>query len=267
VTPVSTSTPDPTAIDLTALGIEPFNARSVILSALLGSHPPELPARALVALAEQFSIRAGTIRTSLSRMVEAGDLVADDGRYRLTGRLVARQREQDEGQRAPDTPWDGSWITAIVHSDRRTVAERRAFRSSMLGSRMAELRPDIWLRPANTAGPLRSADVILTRGPLDYDDVPGLVARLWPLAEIDAQAIRIANALTQHRPLIDDEHDDALATTFAISAAAVRFLRVEPQLPVELAPSEWTPPTIRPMYNEFATAFQRQLHTFFRSVR
>ncbi|MGB0112518.1 MAG: hypothetical protein WBP59_04815 [Ilumatobacteraceae bacterium] len=252
--------------DLAELGIEPLDARSVILSALLGSHPPKLPARSLVALAERFSIRSGTIRTSLSRMVASGDLDLVDGDYELTGRLLGRQREQDAGRRAPDGSWDGSWISVVVETDRRSVADRRAFRASMHGARMGELRPDIWMRPANIDPPERTPEVLVTIGSLECDDVDDLVARLWPLAEIEAAAVRLGQALEMQRPAVDALDDSTLPRTFMMSAAAVRFLRVEPQLPNELAPATWTPPTIRPLYDDFATAFQRQLGRFFAAV-
>jgi len=252
--------------DVAELGIEPLDARSVILSALLGSHPPQLPSRSLVALAERFSIRPGTIRTSLSRMVANGDLEHVDGDYRLTGRLLRRQREQDAGRRVTEGSWDGSWISVIVERDRRSVAERRAFRASMVGARMAELRPDIWLRPGNIAGPTPSSDVLVTRGSLDCDDVIDLVERLWPLDAIERSAMSLQRALELQRPVIDAHDDSTLPTTFVVAAAAVRFLRVEPQLPTELAPSPWTPPSIRTLYDDFARAFQRQLSGFFGSV-
>lgn len=251
-------------VDLPALGIEPFNARSVILSSLLGSHPPRQPARALIALADRFGIREGTVRTALSRMVASGDLEVDDARYRLTGRLMERQREQDSGRRAVDTEWDGAWWTVIVGSDRRTVAERRSFRTSMEGARMAELRPDIWLRPANVPEPPRHPEVLVLRGALDCDDVPDLVATLWPLADIEQRAVRLKRALVAYRPVIDSADGDAsLAATFTVAAAAVRFLRVEPQLPVELTPAPWTAASIRPLYDQFSAAFERRLREFF----
>ena len=83
------------------LGLGPLDARSLALSVLLGSHPPVLPARALVALAELFGVAGGTMRTALSRMVAAGELEAADGRYRLAGRLLERQRAQDIGRSQP----------------------------------------------------------------------------------------------------------------------------------------------------------------------
>ncbi len=253
--------------DVAALGIEPLSARSIILSALLGTHPPRLPGRSLVAFAELFGIRPGTARTSLSRMTTNGEVVSTDGHYSLAGRLLERQREQDDGQMASTADWHGDWIVAIAASDRRSMAARRAFRESMVGSRLAELRPDIWMRPANTAGPPRSADVLMTSGPLDSDDVDDLVARLWPLSELEATARRLHDALTRQRSAIDGGQVERLPQTFMVAAAAVRFLRIEPQLPAALAPAAWTATALRPLYDDFNQAFQGQLRTFFAATR
>ena len=136
---------------------------------------------------------------------------------------------------------------------------------------MAELRPDIWLRPANLDGPPRSADVIVTRGELDCDDLDDLVDRLWPIDDLEGRAQQLREALERQRPLLGTGETassalEQLPQTFMISAAVVRFLRIEPQLPEELAPERWTPPTLRPLYDEFDAAFQRQLRVFFASV-
>lgn len=249
-----------------------MSARSVVLSALLGTHPPTLPARSLVALAELFDLRAGTVRTSLSRMVANGELDVDHGEYALAGRLLERQRQQDEGRfltphgtvaRADRENWDGGWITAVAASDRRSMAERRAFRESMVGSRLAELRPDIWMRPANSPAPSRSPGVLVTTGPLECDDVHDLVGRLWPLAEIEVTAHRLADALDRQRSTIDDGDNARLPQTFMVSAAVVRFLRTEPRLPASLEPTTWTANELRSRYDEFNTAFRRQLRRFF----
>ena len=245
--------------------IEPFSARSVILSALLGSHPPVLPVRALIRLAELFDIRPGTTRTSLSRMVANGELTVAEGEYALAGRLLERQREQDEGRRATTQEWNGDWITAIASGDRRTMAERRAFRQAMIGSRLAELRPDIWLRPANVDNPRRPAEVIITRGTIEADDTANLVDRLWPLTAIDTRSQRLIYMLTAHRAEVDRQDDQLLPTTFTISAAVVRFLRTEPQLPDELLPNVWSARELRPLYDDFARAFDQQLRRFFAS--
>ena len=64
------------------------NARSVVLSALLGYHPPELPISALVRIGALFGMADRTIRTAVSRMVSNGDLDASDGVYSLTQRGI-----------------------------------------------------------------------------------------------------------------------------------------------------------------------------------
>lgn len=252
--------------DVTALGLEPLSARSVILSVLLGTHPPRLSGRRLIALAELFDIRSGTVRTALSRMTANGELVADDGDYGLGPRMLQRQHQQDTGRNAPPLQWDGRWFSAIVAAERRSMAERRSFRTAMVGARMGELRPGIWMRPANIAEPERPEDVLLLCGDLGADDPADLVSQLWPLADIDAQAKLLHASIEKHRPRLDQEDPSVLAPTFVISAAAVRFLRTEPQLPPQLAPPAWTPPSLRPLYDDFEVAFQRLLRAFLLSV-
>jgi hypothetical protein len=79
--------------------MRPLNARSLVLSLLLGLDPPELSARALVRLAELFGIAPGTMRTALSRMAATGELAGDADGYRLVGRLLERKAAQDIGRR------------------------------------------------------------------------------------------------------------------------------------------------------------------------
>lgn len=254
------------ALDVDALGLEPLSARSLVLSVLLGSHPPKLTGRQLVAVAELFDIRGGTVRTALSRMVASGDLVGDDGDYSLGVRMLQRQRQQDEGRHAPPARWDGRWYTAIAAADARSVAERRAFRAAMVGARMGELRPDIWMRPANIALPDRPEDVLVTWGELDADEPAALLRQLWDLDALQSGATLLLDALERHRPTLDHGDPTVLPDTFMLSAAAVRFLRTEPQLPVELAPDPWAPPDLRPVYDDFEAAFQRLLRAFLRSL-
>ena len=105
-------------------GIRPFNARSLVLSILLGLDPPVLPVRSLVAIGELFDIAPGTMRTALSRMVAGGDLSVDDAGYRLVGRLLERKAAQDIGRRPAPGSWDGTWWVAVV--TRATTLDRRA---------------------------------------------------------------------------------------------------------------------------------------------
>ncbi|WP_197093788.1 PaaX domain-containing protein, C- domain protein [Nonomuraea sp. SBT364] len=171
-----------------------LSARSAVLSALLGSHPPSLPARRLVRIGALFGIAEGTVRVALSRMVGAGDLTQAGGLYTLSERLVERQARQDES-RAPHTrPWDGTWEIAVVTAERRAPADRAAFRHTMTALRLAELREGTWMRPANLlrAWPESVAAQCTLIDGRPHGDPTGL---LWDLEGWTAEAHRLERAL------------------------------------------------------------------------
>jgi phenylacetic acid degradation operon negative regulatory protein len=237
--------------------MRPFNARSLVLSVLLGLDPPVLPARALVRLAELFAIAPGTMRTALSRMAASGDLLVDGDGYRLVGRLLERKVAQDIGRRPASDTWDGAWIVALVTAERRDVASRRAFRTHMANLRLGELRPDTWLRPANLPGPDGDDGLVVVRGPLDGVDPLRLTARLWPLSTIAETAVELARQLDEALPALSDHRPEALPATITLAAEVVRFLRSEPLLPPSLTPQPWPPDTLRDRYREFDRAVGR----------
>ena len=53
--------------------VRPLSARSVVLSTLLGFHPPALPAKALIRVGTLFDMPERTVRMALTRMVADGD--------------------------------------------------------------------------------------------------------------------------------------------------------------------------------------------------
>ena len=58
-----------------------MRVRSIVLSLLLGSHPPVMPVSALVEFCGLFDVAPGTVRTALSRMVDRGELTTDDAAH------------------------------------------------------------------------------------------------------------------------------------------------------------------------------------------
>ncbi len=242
------------------LGIRPFNARSLVLSVLLGLEPPALPARSLVALAEVFAIAGGTMRTALSRMVAAGELAASDGEYRLAGPLLDRKAAQDIGRRPAPVEWDGTWWIAAVTSPRRTVPQRRAFRTRMANLRMGELRPETWMRPANLdMGPTGGDGLAVVRGPLHGENPAVLAARLWPLDALGRRANVLVGLVEAARPELERGDPTALTHTIGLAAATVRFLRAEPLLPPTLVPADWPVERLRAEYRTFDRTFGRLL--------
>jgi phenylacetic acid degradation operon negative regulatory protein len=242
----------------------PLNARSIALSVLLGTHPPELPARAVVALAELFGIPGGTMRTALSRLVSAGDVLAADGRYRLAGPLLERQRAQDAGRRPPRAGWDGGWHTIVAAADQRDLAERRRFRATMANHRFGELRPDIWMRPTNLERPPVEANWIVTTGELNGIEAESLIGRLWDLDEIASQACGLLDEMRTVRGRVDWDDVASIPELFTASAAVVRFLRNEPLLPTALTPADWPVDEVRTAYDRFEADHQRLLSGFLR---
>jgi phenylacetic acid degradation operon negative regulatory protein len=239
--------------------MRPLNARSLVLSVLLGLDPPVLPARALVRLAELFGIAPGTMRTALSRMAARRELAGDGDGYRLVGRLLERKAAQDIGRRTASGTWDGAWLVAIVTATRRDVASRRAFRTHMANLRMGELRPDTWLRPANLPGPDGDDGLVVVRGPLGGEDAAALAGRLWPLDAIAAMAGDLGRRLDATLPGLAHGRPEALPGTITLAAEVVRFLRAEPLLPPALTPQPWPPDALRDRYRDFDRVLGRVL--------
>ena len=248
----------------------PLNARSLALSALLGTHPPVLSAGALVALAELFGISGGTMRTALSRLAAAGDVVVDDARYSLAPRLVARQASQDAGRRASLTKaddWDRRWHTAVAIADQRDLSERRHTRVVMANARFGELRPDIWLRPANLPAPdLGEAWLVTTGIPVGVD-ASRLAARIWDLERIARTAARLDRRLADAADAIDPHDPTEIPGAFTLSAAVLRFLRSEPLLPAELTPAHWPLDGLRERYGSFERRLQAMMRPFLEPQR
>ena len=242
--------------------LEPLNPRSIVLSILLGSHPPQMPVRRILEFTSLFDLADGTVRTALSRMVAAGDLVNDDGTYQLAGRLVERQAQQDAGRHDPPADWDGAWWTVAIVSDRRSMSERRDFRSRAEGARLGELRPDLWLRPANIAIATDLPDAVITRGPVIAGDERRLAGQLWDLDGLRVRAGTHRRALDDAAIRLDAGDDRSLAEAFIALAGAQQFLRVEPQLPAELLP-DGSGPAVRTRYTDVIAAFQSRLSEFF----
>lgn len=228
--------------------LKPLPARSVVLSLLLGSHPDRMSPAQLTRAGEHFGIPASTLRVALTRAVAAGDLRREGSDYVLGGRLVARQRRQDEGVEDAETPWDGDWEMAVVVVTGRPGPERAALRDQLSAARLAELREGVWTRPANLRrAPEYSGDPVLSCFRVRPEEDPAeLAARLW---DLEAWTKEGEGLLEQ----LDSTRDPA--QRLAVAAHVVRHLTADPLLPAELLPKGWPGPALRSAY----AGYQREL--------
>lgn len=231
------------------LELRPLSARSVVLSLLLGLHPPELPVKELVRGVEPFGVGGSTVRAALSRMVAAGDLRRTDTVYRLSDRLLERQHRQDDAVHPRTRAWDGDWEMLVVTATGRGPAERADLRTRLTVLRLAELREGVWLRPTNLLRPLPDGLAQVAQSYTARPDRPAgeLAASLWDLGAWSATG----RALLDHAA----QTDDSPAERFTAFAAVVRHLLADPVLPAALLPADWPGDALRAAY----AAYRREL--------
>lgn len=249
--------------------LRPLTARSVVLSLLLGSHPPQLPVRALVAVATGLGVSDGSARVALSRMVADGELEAAGGAYRLSPRFLARQEALDRGRTPALRPWRGGWELAIVRPAGEAAgraADRGVDRTAgqgvegeLTGLLLAPLRTGVWLRPDNLDrtwpdGVAAACDRFVARA---GEDDAELAARLWDLTGWAARGeALVAELATSKEP----------PRRFALAAAAARHLRDDPLLPAALLPRRWPGARLRAAYARYETELGEAIRAAIRAA-
>ena len=223
-----------------------MTARSVVLSVLLGAHPAWATASELIRLTADFDIKEATLRVALTRMVGAGDLVRSEDGYRLSDRLLARQRRQDDAINPQLRSWDGTWTTLVITSvgiDARTRAASADRRCSRTGSASSAKAYGCDRTTSRLALPRRGA-------------FAGAGA-----ARVRRQPRRTGSAAVGSGGL--GAHRQATAATtcstaadipgrFVAAAGMVRHLLTDPVLPDELLPDGWPGAELRQSYAQFA---------------
>lgn len=221
-----------------------MTARSVVLSVLLGAHPPWATAAELLRLTADFGIKETALRVALTRMVGAGDLIRSHDGYRLSERLLLRQRRQDAALAPVTRDWDGTWQMVVVTGVGADARDRAALRTALQHSRFGELREGVWLRPDNLADELQVETRHRARVLCARDDSPAeLAAAVWDLQ---------VWTKTGRRLLQDINLANDVPGRFTVAAAIVRHLLTDPVLPAELLPADWPGDDLRAAYTDFA---------------
>jgi phenylacetic acid degradation operon negative regulatory protein len=243
----------------------------VLASTLLGTEPPVLRVGTLVRAGEVFGLSEGSVRTALSRMAAAGELVHhDDGRYELAGHLVERQSRQRTSRGPTLEPWDGTWELWIVVQASRPSPERAELRRAARSLRLAELREGVWVRPANldpwrsaTAGAVVRARCRRFVCHTDADE--SLVPELWDLAGWSTTAGELRRALAELGARFGDGEVAVLREGFLLSAAVLRHLNDDPLLPRELLPRRWEGERLRADYDRWDAGYRELLADWLRA--
>lgn len=221
-----------------------LTARSVILSALLGTHPAQGTAAGIVRLAAALGLRESAVRAALTRMVAAGDLERRDSAYRLSPRLLERQRRQDDALRPRVVPWADDWRLAVVTVGAEDSTERAALREALRAARFGELREGVWTRPDNLAADLPEAAgarlAFFTARP--DEPAAALADRLFQPQHWARQSRRLLAGL---------ENAEGMRDRFEIAAAIVRHILDDPVLPDPLLPASWPGRELRDAYERF----------------
>lgn len=225
-----------------------MTARSVVLSVLLGAHPARATAAELIRLTADFDIKEPTLRVALTRMVAAGDLIRSDDGYRLSVRLLARQRRQDAALHPVTRDWDGDWITVVVTAVGADARARAGMRTALLHNRFAELREGVWMRPDNLTQTLPPEIRGKARVLHSRDDAPvELASTLWNLPDWSKTGKRLLREMDG-----SGTSDKGIPDRFAVAAAMVRHLLTDPVLPSRLLPADWPADRLREAYADFA---------------
>lgn len=230
-----------------------MTARSVVLSVLLGAHPAWATVSELIRLTADFGIKETALRVALTRMVSTGDLIRSADGYRLSDRLLARQRRQDEAMRPRTRAWRGNWYVVVVTSVGTDPRTRAALRNTMHNKRFGELREGVWMRPDNLDLELDPDVAARVRVLKARDDAPAALAgQLWDLADWCGVG---------HRLLDEMACAADMPGRFVVAAAMVRHLLADPMLPDELLPPDWPGAQLRAAYHGFATELAERRDT------
>jgi phenylacetic acid degradation operon negative regulatory protein len=219
-------------------------------------------------------IAEGTTRVALSRMVDAGELTTDAGRYELAGPLRARQAGQDWSLAPVLLPWSGEWDLWVVRPGARDATSRAALRRAAAAARLIERRDGVWGRPDNLppeATPTEAREVLTEQAerwsarpdPDEAVDVPAA----FSLPDMAERTTRLLDDLVPVTAALAAGDLDQLAPAFALGAAALLQVRRDPLLPTELTGPAWPGPALRAAYVEYQHAFATAAGSWFAAAR
>ena len=248
-----------------ALSRSPPRAKSLVVTVWGDSITPRGGAvwlSGLIGLLAPFGINERLVRTSVYRLAGEGWLVArQDGRrslYRLTRQGQRRFEHAYRRIYAPPAadPWDGGWHLLIVPPASIDALARRELRKELAWDGFGMLGPGLFarpVRPGNEAGlneTIRALGidgqvaVVTARALPDGDGSLASLSRdCWDLKSVAAAYRGFVAHFKGVALALADDADPTPQQCFVLRTLLIHeFRRVtlhDPQLPVELLPSNW----------------------------
>jgi phenylacetic acid degradation operon negative regulatory protein len=206
---------------------------------------------AVLSALERVGIAEKATRQALMRTSNAGWLTPERVGRRTRWQLTqAARRLLTEGAAriysfGPGRDWDGNWVIVqarIPDSDRRA---RHVVRTRLAWAGYGSLGPGVWISPhtareheavrvLNEAGAAADAHVFVARR-TGLSDVTAMVAAAWNLPAVGAEYDQFVAGFRD-----GDAPRDVLARQLELVHAWRRFPSLDPSLPRELLPAQWS---------------------------
>lgn len=250
---------------LDRLGLKDLNARSVIISTLLGSSSEEVPASTIVRTAELFGIATGTTRVALTRLAAAGDVTADAGVYKLAQHHLARRQRQLRSLRPSRHEWCGVWLSAVLMGEAREAQLRQKLRDAFRRERFVELREGLWMRPDNIEAENLTPAMSMIEQQCQWlfaevgPELETSLVELFKLSSWSEYARLLIKEMEQLLPSFLEHDANEFRRGFLLEGAVIRHLNADPLLPQSLLSDDWPGELLRDTYVNYDEHFRKTL--------
>lgn len=211
----------------------------------------------LIGLMAEFDVDAPAVRSSVSRLKRRGLLeakrVGGTAGYSLSeeaGRILAEGDRRIFGRRVANVA-DG-WVMVVFSVPESQRHKRHLMRSRLTWLGFGTAAPGVWIAPLHLADEARRAlerlEVtayveLFQAHHVAFDDLRQAIARWW---DLDALQKMYDEFLLAHEPLLArwnrrrPTNDEAFADYLRTVDAWRRMPYLDPGLPLELMPAEWS---------------------------
>src|SRR5579884_4907 len=232
-----------------------------LLLTLLGDYwwrcTEQLPSAALVALLAEFGVSDVAARAALSRLVQHGLLVTSKrGRHTFYGLSGRAAHILDEGVRRifsfglSSRPWDGTWSMVAFSVPEKNRQLRYILRDRLRWLGFSPLYDGLWVSPydrlseaADQLAELSITTITMLRATTTSNTPKaGLPQRAWnldALREQYQQFIAVILQIRTHLKKMQLSPEEALRMRTQAMDLWRSFPALDPDLPVELLPSDW----------------------------